>query len=128
MQGKRESVQAYDNRNFAALENRIIVQGAPGSGQAVWDIRGIAFFSWCFNCDQNLNFSIEASTDFSFGTFDTVLSQTNSPSVLTTPYLLGGNEGLNGYIIISQPFIRLRMVEPDNQTPTFFRFSFKGWY
>lgn len=125
MQGKREQVECQDQRVITALENRVMQWGSPGSSHTIADVRGISFFTWVILCDLNVNFSIEVSTDRTMASFQTLLTQSTSPSVLTTPYLLAG--GNRDYITCAMPFMRLRVVEPDNQLSTVFNFMFKGW-
>jgi hypothetical protein len=125
MQGNREQIECEDNRLLAASENRVMQWGSPGSSHTIAEVRGITYYNWVILCDLNVNFSIEVSTDRTFATFQTLLTQSTSPNVLTTPYLLAG--GNRDFITCSMPFMRLRVVEPDAQTPTVFSFMFKGW-
>lgn len=125
MQGHREQIECQDSRVITASENRIMEWGSPGSSHTIADVRGISFCTWMIFCDLNVNFFIEVSTDRTWAVFDTLIQQSTSPSVVTTPYLLAG--GNRDYITIMQPFMRLRVQEPDGQLSTVFRFMFKGW-
>ena len=125
MQGHREQVGCWTSVAVTALENRVLTWGSPGSSHTIQNVNSINFFAWSFIADINLNFAIEVSCDPSFATFDTFLTQSNSPDVITTTYLMAG--GNRDFIVIPYPFMRLRLSEPDNQASTYTRFTFKGW-
>lgn len=126
MHGKDQVLWIHETALTAAQVVNVAV-GMENSGSSVANCKDCQFMTWGFVSELQVDVEIQGSNDAAFAVFDVLSIQTPAGNTYTTPYQLGGNQGLNGFFVLTRPFIRIVLTEQETAIHAFTRLFARAW-
>lgn len=123
----RESVEWWYDTPLVSLTPVIVPVGLSVSGITFANVHGCLFLTYGLISSDNCKLEIRGAADPTFVTYDTLCTQDALEDVYTTPYLLGGNMGLTGHLVLTRPFLRLVLTDTATANHTYTRLYAKAW-
>jgi len=113
---------------LASGATRVIEVGLPNSGVTIYNVHPFLFLTWGLVSSHNCRLEVVGSLRSGGApALDIIYTQLAVGGVYTTPYLLGGNQGLTGYVVLTRPVVFLQLVETATVDHTYTRFYAKAW-
>jgi hypothetical protein len=125
MHGNNQIVWYYQEPLTAALVLDVPV-GMVGSGVTVARCANVNRITWGIISEFQFLLEVQGSADINFAVFDILVSQVVPAATYTTPYQLGGNLGLTGEVVLTRPFIRVRVTDQETDLHDYTRLYFKA--
>jgi len=91
------------------------------------DCRGLWRLTYGLVSEKESQLIIRGSNDPAFATYEDFITHDTPAATFITPYQLGGNEGLNGYIVLPRPFIRIILNDSATADHSYTRLYVKAW-
>ncbi len=127
LKGKNFVEWVYDTSLTSAAVVPVPI-GFSLSGQTLLATQSLYFLTWGLISSHNCRLDVLGYLHVAGApAVDVIYTQLAVGGVYTTPYLLGGNQGLTGHVVFTRPFVVLRLTETATVDHTYTRFYAKAW-
>jgi len=123
----RQPIEWWDDVPLAAFESRIIEIGFAGSGRTVAHVTSHCFLTWGIISERIVQWNVHGDGQVAFTTPDLMFVQVIAATVYSTPYNLGAPYNKWGFVVLTRPFIRLRIDDTAYNNHAYTRIYAKVW-
>lgn len=126
MRGDNQLIWWYDTP-LTALQVVLVPVGLATSGVTIVNCANCKYITYGVISQNLCTVEVLGAADSTFVVFDVLSIHTIPAATYSTVYGLGGNEGLTGHLVLTRPFIRIRLTEIANVIHTYTRLYVKAW-
>lgn len=94
----------------------------------ICDCCGCRYLTWGAIASHTFTIEILGSLDPNMGTQDVLYTQNVAAATYSTPYLLAAPLGQGGDVILTRPYIRIKLTETATANHTYTRFYAVAWW
>lgn len=123
----QKTIEWFDSVALTSGESRTLVLAHPGHLHATAHMSGRSRITWYIITELAARFEIIGALNYTFGPTDIILTQVLTPASLNTPYELPPPRNQTGWLVVTAPFIRLRLVDTAAAGHAYTRFYAKAW-
>lgn len=126
----KEQIEFLDFQVLGNAESRLIEAGAPSSGITVINVTGMQFLTWSIRTANAATFSVEGALLVGGGApapFFTLYTVGVLAGVISTPYNLAAPMNGTGFVVLTRPFIRLRLLDTSAGAHAYTNVYAKAW-
>lgn len=92
------------------------------------DVSGCRYLTWSLISSHACRLEVFGDIDAVMGTLDTLYLQNVAAGILGTPYNLAAPVGQGGDVILTKPYLRLRLSDQAAANHTYTRFYAIAWW
>lgn len=123
----REIVEWWHEAPLGNTETVTVAVGAARSGMSVADLRGVHFLTYGLKASAACRLEIQGSGIAAFSASELLVSHDVPAATYATPYLLTGGMGANGFVVVTLPFVRIKLIDTSASIHTYTRLYVKAW-
>jgi len=126
MQGNNQVLWWYETP-LTALQVVNVPLGMSTSGVTVARCANCLYLTYGVISENLCTVEVLGSESAAFMAHDVLRIHAIPVATYCTPYELGGNYGLTGYLVLTRPFVRVRLTEVANVVHDYTRLFVKAW-